>query len=372
MENPNIIDLFCGVGGITLGALRAGFNVVASIDNDPRIKNTFIANFPSCTYLEAEISKILGKELLRQVNINGEVIHGIVGGPPCQGFSRIGLRKLDDERNFLFEHFFRLVAEIRPWFYVVENVIGILDARFNQMRREALSNVVQYCNLDPIILNASDFGAATNRERVFFIGYLSDHFDGIYETDFAAPTKIEAINVETALRGLVSRISPDWQTEELGWRKLSCKPKGVFWQKVFDEIPEDVGDSYAVQQLKKYDRVSGCLGTKHTGAVIKRFSELAEGAVDAPSRAVRLQRNGFCPTLRSGTGPDHGSYQALRPIHPTEPRAITPREAARLQGFPDWFLFDSTKWHSFRQLGNSVSPILAEAILLKIAEKLNL
>lgn len=119
----------------------------------------------------------------------------------------------------------------------------------------------------------------------------------------------------------------------------------------------------AIRRLHGENRVSGCVGTQHTDVVVERFKVLREGERDRPSRAVRLVRKGFCPTLRSGTGPERGSYQALRPVHPAEPRVITPREAARLQGFPDWFLFDPTKWHSFRQIGNSVSPILAEHVL---------
>ena len=139
---------------------------------------------------------------------------------------------------------------------------------------------------------------------------------------------------------------------------------------MFGEIPHGVGDTSAIRQLTEFNRVSGCIGTKHTTVVTERFSALAEGTIDGPSRAVRLDRKGLCPTLRAGTGPERGSFQALRPIDPTEPRVITPREAARLQGFPDWFVFDPTKWHSFRQIGNSVSPVLAEAVLKVIGQRM--
>ena len=95
----------------------------------------------------------------------------------------------------------------------------------------------------------------------------------------------------------------------------------------------------------------------------ERFGILGYGEMDKISRASRLDPNNFCPTLRAGTGKDRGSFQSVRPIHYSAPRVIAPREAARLQGFPDWFLFHPTKWHSFRQIGNSVSPIVSEAIL---------
>jgi site-specific DNA-cytosine methylase len=104
--------------------------------------------------------------------------------------------------------------------------------------------------------------------------------------------------------------------------------------------------------------------------VEKRYEKLNFGEQDKISKSVRLKPDGYCPTLRAGTGSDKGSYQAVRPIHFKEPRVITPREAARLQGFPDWFVFHETKWHSFRQIGNSVSPIVAEAILKTIKDSL--
>ncbi|EFN7879408.1 DNA cytosine methyltransferase, partial [Escherichia coli] len=130
-------------------------------------------------------------------------------------------------------------------------------------------------------------------------------------------------------------------------------------------VPNNVGDPESLEKLKK-GLVSGFLGTIHTDEVINRYKKLSFGETDKISRSQRLNPNGFCPTLRAGTGSDKGSYQAVRPIHPTQARVITPREAARLQGFPDWFRFHPTKWHSFRQIGNSVSPLVAEAMLLPL------
>jgi DNA (cytosine-5)-methyltransferase 1 len=358
------------VGGLTLGAARAGFEVLAAVDNDSRTEKTFAANFPNCKYIGTDIAKLQGCELRDLSGMNGKIVHGVIGGPPCQGFSRIGRRGPDDARNSLFDHFFRLVAEIRPWFYLAENVLGVLDHQFDDIRRNAVARLEGYENLEPLTLKAASFGAATNRQRVFFIGYRPEYMDVIKEADFNPPVNIEQVLVETALRGLPHKISPDWQSEGHIWRKLTCRPDGPFWDKIFGNVPLGVGDRHAIEALADSNRVSGCVGTKHTAPVIKRFAALVQGAVDVPSRAVRLRLTGFCPTLRAGTGPERGSFQALRPIHPTEPRVITTREAARLQGFPDWFVFDETKWHSFRQIGNSVSPILAEAVLKVIVEKI--
>jgi DNA (cytosine-5)-methyltransferase 1 len=108
----------------------------------------------------------------------------------------------------------------------------------------------------------------------------------------------------------------------------------------------------------------------HKPEVKARFAEVPQGGMDLVGRHPRLDWNGQCPTLRAGTGADKGSFQAVRPLHPSEPRVITVREAARLQGFPDVHRFHPTIWHSFRMIGNSVSPIIAEAIFRAISAKI--
>ena len=176
--------------------------------------------------------------------------------------------------------------------------------------------------------------------------------------------------VADALNGLPVNIDPDWQQEEEGWRVVHACGKSKYSQRLHGHIPPGVGDQIALRRLSDKNEASGCLGTLHTTAVAERYASTAQGKYDRISKSYRLAPNGFCPTLRAGTGPGQGRFQAVRPIHPFEPRVITPREAARLQGFPDWFQFAPTKWHSFRQIGNSVSPILAEHLLRVVAEAL--
>jgi DNA (cytosine-5)-methyltransferase 1 len=115
---------------------------------------------------------------------------------------------------------------------------------------------------------------------------------------------------------------------------------------------------------------TGQQATFHTAAVVKRFESVQPGKMDKIGRHPRLDWLGQCPTLRAGTGSDRGSYQSVRPIHPDMPRVITVREAARLQGFPDAHIFHPTVWHSFRMIGNSVSPVIAKAIFSAIKLKL--
>lgn len=360
----HIIDVFCGAGGMSLGACRAGFTLAGAIDVSPRALAVHSANFPKSKHIEADVADLRGDYLLASLNLRKGDLDGLVGGSPCQGFSTMGHRHPDDARNSLFRQFFRMVEELRPRFYVAENVPGILDDTFADIRASALSTIPSdYTVLPPLMLKASDFGAATSRLRVFFMGYLRDDVDGLCAENFAPAEEKAFVDVGTALRGLPKRIDPDWQTEEDGWHRLTSSPPGDFGRKTDSVIPVGAGNAVAIRRLREDRLVSGCQGTRHTREVVKRFTALEPGQVDEVSRATRLSLKGLCPTLRSGTGPERGSFQALRPIHPTEPRVITPREAARLQGFPDWFLFDATKWHSFRLIGNSVSPLLAEAIL---------
>lgn len=134
----------------------------------------------------------------------------------------------------------------------------------------------------------------------------------------------------------------------------------------------DIGDEKSIERLLKNNEVSGCFGTRHSEAIALRYQTLIPGQQDKISKSVKLREDGYCPTLRAGTDSSKGSYQAVRPIHPTQARVITPREAARLQGFPDWFQFHETKWHSFRQIGNSVCPIAAEKVLTAIKATLSI
>lgn len=366
MDRLSVIDLFSGVGGLSLGAARAGFRVAGSVELDPIASASHAFNFPGTKHLCKDVSSLAGADLLNACGVAPGQLSGLVGGPPCQGFSLIGRRDKEDPRNLLFGHFFRLVAETLPAFFVAENVLGILRAENAQIIEAALAQLPSiYRVLMPIKVKASDYGAPTIRTRVFFIGFDPSRIDGLTTSSFAPDPDIEHVKVKDALRGLPD-VSEDWQTEKQSWRTV--KPfigSSSFVERVIGCVPEGVGDPEALKRAAAR-KVSGFLGTRHAEDTVARFDALAPGEVDAVYRAPRLDPEGFCPTLRAGTNADKGSYQAVRPIHPKRPRVISPREAARLQGFPDWFVFNPTKWHAFRQIGNSVSPIVAEKLLSTI------
>lgn len=370
---PKIIDLFAGAGGISLGAARAGFEISAAVELDEFAVQTHTKNFPKSQHLIEDVSKLTGEMLLKLAKVHADELTGLVGGPPCQGFSSMGKRDVADQRNNLFDHFFRLVNETRPAFFLAENVPGILDPQYNEIRQQAFSHIDKdvYTLLDPIEVKASLYGAPTTRTRIFFFGYDPLRFSQeITKEDFLPLPEVIPVFVETALKGLPIYIDPNWIQEKDGWRPIEDQPTGLFFDRVSNLVPDDIGDQESLERFFGYSEVSGCMGTRHSRVVEDRYHALAFGQKDQISKAVRLNPNGFCPTLRAGTAKDKGSYQAVRPIHFNSPRVITPREAARLQGFPDWFVFHHTKWHSFRQIGNSVSPIVSEEIFQRIIDKL--
>jgi DNA (cytosine-5)-methyltransferase 1 len=368
-KKPKVIDLFAGAGGFSLGAARAGMKVVSSVEIDPHANETHIRNFPNTRHIGIDVSTLSGDDLLAQSGLKSGELDGLIGGPPCQGFSDIGRRDPRDRRNTLFGHFMRLVAETKPRFFVAENVPGILQERNADVLKAALELLPPHYVLLPATkVCAADFGAATTRTRVFFVGFDPSRFSEIDKNIFAAPINMQKTIVRDALRGLPVYIDPAWQSELDSWQPVQSLPSSHFNDRAQSNTPKGVGDPFALDAFFETGYTSGCFGTVHSPAVAARYERLAPREQDPISKATRLDYTWFCPTLRAGTGSEKGSYQAVRPIHPIASRVITPREAARLQGFPDWFLLHPTKWHSFRQLGNSVSPIVAEHILTAISE----
>lgn len=350
---PRIVDLFCGCGGFSLGAHAASLPPCLAIDIDPILTSSFATNHRQTRLALADLSKTFGSDIEREA---GGPIFGVFGGPPCQAFSDIGHRKADDPRRMLLGDFFRLVSELRPAFFLMENVPGLGYADARHVLDDALSLLpARYALIGPLILDAADFGASTRRPRLFVIGYDPDRMNDVAAHDIdglkqPAATVREGIGDLASARMIGEGDGFDvWKISQLG------RPT-----------------RYASQLRSAHGVFTGHRRTLHTPAVVARFAGLAPGGVDPVGRHRRLDWNAQCPTLRAGTGSDRGSYQAVRPIHPDEPRVITVREAARLQGFPDKFRFHPSIWHSFRMIGNGVSPIISAAIFSLIAKRIEL
>lgn len=362
----NIVDLFSGCGGFGLGAKQAGFDVIVAVDIDPILQSSYKQNFPNAHVLNGDLSTM--DEESWRLALSGEEIDGVIGGPPCQGYSRIGKNDVNDPRRSLLGHFFRTVNIIQPKFFVMENVEGLLDEGNKEELERAVAIVdTRYKVLSAQIVNAQDYGVPTQRKRVVVIGYDPKLIDAI-SLEEIIPKNLPKVTVKDAIADLPPPISKD--NEGYGWaayRKVNSL--SAYATQLRKLPPKSFGWNTALEKLKA-GQTSGHFDTVHTEEVKQRYIATEPGQTDKISRSKKLEWNGLCPTLRAGTGADKGSYQAVRPLHPTEGRVITVREAARLQGFPDWFCFHKTKWHSFRMIGNSVSPIVAESILALIKSKL--
>ena len=362
---PVGVDLFCCAGGMSLGFEQAGFDVIAAADIEQIHTETHLKNFPNCQTLCADLSTTHGKQLRRETGIGNKQIDAIFAGPPCQGFSLIGKRFRDDPRNLLLHDLARLIIELSPSYFVVENVVGILLGDSRNVLDEFVRRVESsgYRIVKPIqVLDAADFGVPQKRRRVFVLGYIEGSLAPEYPKpshpyngngDYDGPTVWDAIGDLPRIANYNYLLETDEFVGDLG------KPS-AYAKVLRGEIP-DLGDKSPKRDING-NGLSGCSRTVHTAKTTRRFENTKQGSSEAVSRFYRLAKDGLAPTLRAGTGPAQGSFMAPRPIHPFQDRCITVREAARLHSFPDWFRFHSTKWHAFRQIGNSVPPLLARAI----------
>ncbi|MBT7956416.1 MAG: DNA cytosine methyltransferase [Rhodospirillaceae bacterium] len=372
MKRFTSIDLFSGCGGFGLGAGLAGFSTLWAADIDPNLSSSYNFNFPGVQFNLWDISKISDQKFIE--TSNGQSIDLVTGGPPCQGFSVIGKGTSNDARNSLVSHFFRAVKAIKPKIFVMENVPGLLLPQHIQELDTGIKLVSKnYKILPPMKLTATHFGAATHRTRVLIIGYDPKQVKKIDTLEIAAlASKDMAVSVENAISDLPSPIISSPRNEDWGWGTYKRKEVNQLssYAKKMRTLPiKELGSAVARDMLQN-GKVSGNYRTAHRPESIHRFAQTKPGTTEKISRLPRLTMNKPGPTLRAGTGPDRGSFQSVRPIHPSQPRVITVREAARLQGFPDWFLFHKTKWHSFRMIGNSVCPIFAEKVLKVFHKKL--
>lgn len=370
-ERGTVVDLFCGCGGFSLGAELAGFRSLVAVDIDPILQSAYRRNFPKSRVIQASVADIdesAWRHLLGKARPDG-----LIGGPPCQGFSPIGKHRKNDPRNDLLAHFYRHVRILRPKFFIMENVPGLLTEDKIGILSSGLENVPsRYRILDPIVISASDYGAATSRRRVVIVGYDPNEVDSISEEIITRSTPRNLITVRDAIADLPEPIPGQKFGDDFGWRKYPKKSSAQltkYAQYLRKEPPAGMGWSEAIE-LRQNGFVSGLVETHHSRKVARRYSVIEGGKSDPITKAYRLEWSGQCPTIRAGTGSDKGAFQAVRPLHPGKGRVITVREGARLQGFPDWFVFHPTKWHSFRMIGNSVSPFVSRGLFKRIAPKI--
>lgn len=375
VRRPLAVDLFAGAGGLSLGLEQAGYEIAAAIEYDPIHAAVHEFNFAHAKTFCADVSKISGAEIREGSEIGDREIHLVAGGPPCQGISMIGRRAIDDPRNALLKEFVRLVLELKPRYFLMENVAGLMVGKHRQLLDEvveALEVGGDYEVVTPVkVLQAADYGTPQSRRRMILLGARK----GV-----ALPEYPDATHTPRTIKGVLPQ-DPHLPLGPSVLEALSDLPDAdQFEELLHDDSVDKARYGRASDYARKLrgskadpadfsrprPRLAGGLTssarTVHTKKSIERFYAADPGTTEKVSRFLRLHPEGICNTLRAGTASDRGAYTAPRPIHPVHPRVITVREAARLHGYPDWFRFHVTKWNGFRQIGNSVPAHLGRAV----------
>lgn len=355
-----IIDLFAGVGGISIGFQKAGFEVVVANEYKSDIANTYIKNHPATRMIVEDITKIKSSDLVKKA----ERIDVIVGGPPCQGFSMAGRRIrndgafLNDPRNELFKEFLRIVGDIKPKVFVMENVAAMLNMHGGTVKNEIirLFKKIGY-ETEVRVLLAAEYGVPQLRKRAVFIGNRIGVDPGMFFPEKTHGKNKPYLSVWDAISDLpvIKAGTGEFETDYTINAKLT---------------------DYQKERRGKSTKVYNHQATNHDARIIELLKTIkpGQGRVHIPkelqTKSVhsgafgRLEKDkpAYTITTRFDT-PSVG-----RITHPVSHRALTPREAARIQSFDDNFVFYGSKGSIGIQIGNAVPPLLAKAIALKIKE----
>ena len=328
-----IIDLFCGIGGLSLGFEQAGFEVVSAVD---MWKDAII------TYNHNRKNKVAKVETVEDFNENelpelvkAEHITGIIGGPPCQGFSTVGRREIDDPRNKMYLEFYKAVKLASPDFFVIENVKGMLTLNKGAFVKDLIDrfgpNGLGY-TINYQLLNAADYGIPQNRYRVFYVGIKGKKFEFPKPYDFTLTAKDGISDLEGAT------------SEHYG-----SSPQNDFQKNMRSEQKKPLNQDY----------------TNHSEQTISIISQVPDGGNirDLPAEIWQVRKYNkafermgtFKPSNTIDTG--HRNY-----FHYSEARIPTVRESARIQSFPDNFEIIGTRGSQYKQVGNAVPPMLAKVI----------
>ena len=348
-----VIDLFAGCGGFSCGFEKAGYDIISAVEFDKNIAKSYEINHPATKMIADDIKNVDNNNIFKK---NDATV--IIGGPPCQGFSMAGarIRKgfIDDPRNYLFKHYFNVVKIVRPKIFIIENVKGILTMKggqiFNEIKKifedpnnfEGKPYKIQYK-----VMKAKEYGIPQNRERTIMIGSLIEF-------------ELEKEIIKT--REYIKNIDKHFFDDVTVWQAISNLPEPTEDGKINIERIENEYQRFLSSKSKKtYNHVV----TKHSTVAIKRMEKIGINenftVLDEKINTVhsgsygRLDPNSIAPTITTRFDTPSGG----RFIHPYRDRTITPREAARIQSFPDDFEFVGTKSCICKQIGNAVPPKLS-------------
>lgn len=340
----NVIDLFCGCGGLSLGFEHAGYNILLGIDMWEDALITYRYNHPKGNTLCADLSS-LSPEMVKE-KIGGQHVDLIIGGPPCQGFSIAGKRIVNDERNSLYKSFVRMVAFFKPEAFLLENVPNILSIGGGAVREAIVNDFSKLgYNVTYKVLLAADYGVPQNRRRAIFVGMSNGN-----KFEFPVPTVLTPVTSKEAISDL-----PEEGIEDGG------------------DYPTPPLTDYQKLMRQGSDKLYNHEITIHNNRTKEIIAMVPDGGnyKDLPielqkTRKVHIawtRMNSKRPSMTIDTGHFHHFHYEYN-------RVPSVRESARLQSFPDTFVFIGNKTSKLKQVGNAVPPLMAEAIANEIKKQL--
>lgn len=348
----NVIDLFCGAGGLSKGFLDAGYNIILGVDNDQDALNTFSKNHNGAIALNEDLSKQETFDKIKKI-AGDNSIDIIIAGPPCQGFSLTGPRNFDDKRNKLYLAVLEMVRQYNPKGFIIENVPGMATLYNGQIKDEILRrfDVMGY-NVSCKILKACDYGVPQMRKRLVFMGIRKDLGSPAFPTPLFGPgTDKPYRTCRDAISDLPSR------TDGLGTEVDSYSGPAL--------------TEYQQLMRKDCDTLYNHVATNHKDFVKETIALVPEGGnyKDLPVGIGESRKFHMAWTRLDGNSPARTVDTGHRNLfHYELNRVPTVRESARIQSFPDDFVFTGTRTKQDRQVGNAVPPLLGYQLGLAMKE----
>lgn len=354
-----ILDLFAGVGGLSYGFAHDDlFEIVAANEILSNMAKAYSLNHPSVKMYNKDIKDFSLNDLKTDLNISEGDIDIVIGGPPCQAYSTVGKRLTDDPRGKLFQEYFRVLNELKPKVFVFENVKGLLSMQGGSLIKQIITlfESIGY-NVSSKLLNAADYGTPQIRERVIIVGTLSDK-----KFEFPAPTHFNPENGADSFTDLKPYVTLGEAIGDLGelanggsCKTYACLPENEYQRLMRANAPEEIADH---EVPKNNEKMVSLMNALPDGGSPEDIPEELRPKSGFKNTYCRLWWNKPCTTITRNLGCPSSS----RCIHPKQPRSLSTREGARIQGFPDDYKFYGPRGDRNLQIGNAVPTFLSIAI----------
>jgi DNA (cytosine-5)-methyltransferase 1 len=370
-----ILDLFCGPGGLSLGFLLEGFDIVYSNDIDENSIETVSKNHRKISEATGkkhvhsaeaiDIKKLSISKVQKEFQDKGYRVHGIIGGPPCKGFSMANMqtRFVDNPHNTLFKEYIRFVRGLEPDFFVFENVVGLLSMGDGRIKEEILrvfKDELGY-NVRYKVLDSSDYGVPQVRKRVIILGTKNGQ-------EFRFPDEVHKTKKKTNVRDAIGDLPTIRTGNKKGNKEYPQRKKISEYAKTMKTTPElNMASS----------EVTNHIITKSSPLVIERYKNIPQGGnwqnipdelFENYANKKRCHSSIYRRLQDKSPSITISNFRKSMFVHPTQNRGLSVREAARIQSFPDWYEFSGTINSQQQQLADAVPPLMARAIAKQIKE----